>query len=453
MPLVTTTDHKEREHALCGASGAERWLACPGSVAMELKAPGSEEESIYAAEGTQFHELIDKICAPIFAHYNLNGNNSLPQKFNVNVNASGDEESFQPYPREMQEHAIETIKVLFRAIKKYKPKKVFIEKKVYLNEPMAMFGTVDFFFAFKHGNKTVLFLLDIKYGKGKVVEPSSPQLIYYALAVQKTYPKIKFQEFWLHIWQPRAEHDEGPLRQYVMKRKEASNWMNTFAEGAVKAMGMAASGFKGELELTPGDHCGYCSAKAMCNPYLSYLNGKAGDDFLEAPEDLNPTVMYGTRFDANGKEIVSAQHVLAISDEKIIKLLKYKGAITKFLNALTEYGINRFREGNPIPGTKVVEGRSQRKWLSNETKVAEGLTVLGIEDPYDKSLRGLGSIERELQQLGMKGKEERAEAISHLTTRTTPSLTLTLEDDARAAITNSGTAKYDFNDDLADSTT
>ena len=44
-------------HAAKGASGAERWMACPGSVALE--ALFEDQDSPFAAEGSLAHALAE----------------------------------------------------------------------------------------------------------------------------------------------------------------------------------------------------------------------------------------------------------------------------------------------------------------------------------------------------------------------------------------------------------
>ena len=55
MTEHATPDHGERAHAVLSASGADRWLNCPGSVALTRDMP--DTSSSYAEWGTTCHEL------------------------------------------------------------------------------------------------------------------------------------------------------------------------------------------------------------------------------------------------------------------------------------------------------------------------------------------------------------------------------------------------------------
>lgn len=427
MKTTTEINHSERAHALCSASGAERWLNCPGSVALCLKVPEGAP-SPYALEGTKFHELCEKMLEPLIFHYNKD--HSLSVKLIAEMLDDLPGTFISSYPLEMREHAQDYIGEIWQLIGKHKPKKILIEKKMTLNKPLEMFGIADLLFAFKQKEKNILVIVDIKYGAGKTVEPDCPQLIYYALAAQETFPKIKFDESWLYIFQPRVEHEEGTFRKYVLKKREAAKWKATFLDGAKEALAIVKG--KTEPKFVAGDHCQFCSAKPVCVAHAKYIDAQAGIDFTDDPAVLVPAVS-DQRFEI--REFMS--------DEQISRLLLYRKEIEKFLSSLVEYAINRSLEGDPINGWKVVEARSQRKWdTDNGTDIAKELAKLGIKDPWDKKLRGLGSIEKELKTLGVENKK--GAAIAHLTTKTTPGKTLVPDTDSRPAIDASTTAGSDF---------
>ena len=49
--------HADREHALLSASGAHRWLKCPGSARLETLF--EDKDNDFAAEGTLAHEIAE----------------------------------------------------------------------------------------------------------------------------------------------------------------------------------------------------------------------------------------------------------------------------------------------------------------------------------------------------------------------------------------------------------
>ncbi len=86
--------------------------------------------------------------------------------------------------------------------------------------------------------------------------------------------------------------------------------------------------------------------------------------------------------------------------------------------------------GEEIPGYKLVEGRSSRKWVEDIHKVARGLRKLGVEEPYKpKSLITIGAVEK----VTGKGKEAK-EAIATFVTYTEPVKQMVKLSDKRKAI-------------------
>ena len=53
------SNHKDREHALLSASGANRWLACAPSALLEAEFP--ELTNKWAEEGTARHEIAEQV--------------------------------------------------------------------------------------------------------------------------------------------------------------------------------------------------------------------------------------------------------------------------------------------------------------------------------------------------------------------------------------------------------
>lgn len=410
--------HAEREHADCGASGAEKWLACAGCPAMCRKVP-PRPESEESKEGTRAHELAQKIADPVFSQYNKTG--KLPMKM-------VDFEAFDNYPREMWDYIrYGYVDALMLNATEYKPKKVFIEKKVWLSKELEMFGTGDAYFFFKHQGKIILSIWDLKYGKGKVVEANSPQLPYYAAAALEEHKDQvkKVDEVWLNLFQPRAEHPSGEIhRQHFLSWDELREWRDKFLAQGKLCMSLIGKSTKVIAKhLTAGDHCDWCDAMPICPAYKEYVEKKVGAEFADMPalipEILNPDV-----------------NVYDIDTEKLSKFLMAVPLVEAFCRNSKRLAITLMLAGTDVPGWKSVEGRKQRRFRKNqEGDVARGLVALGIDDPWKKSLRGIGEIVTELKSKKTVTKKVADGMIGHLVEMTEPKLTLALIDDPRPAIT------------------
>lgn len=414
----------EKEHALCGASNSSRWLNCPGSVGMELKCP-EEEQSIYAAEGQRAHDLGEIYLRILTDHYHKTGKD-LRGEVDIRDFTTKDD-----YPIEMREHCWEYACLIMDDVMKYKPKKVLIEQKVYLHQGYGMFGTSDCFFGHRNKKKeVVLRVYDLKYGKGYAVEADSTQLPYYALAIAETY-KLDPAEYHFNVFQPRADHTDGPHRTHKINKKQAQKIKKTLIDGARKALEMSQNPEQ-ELELEAGQHCYFCSARAICTEYARHINEQAAMDFEDDPALLVPEVV-DQRFE-----------IATLPDEQISKILHCRKEIERFLSSVVEYAINRYEEGNPVSGWKVVETKPRRRWQDSISNVATGLEKLGIKDPWDRKLRGLGSIETELREVAGVTKKKAAEMIEDLVSMTNPSKTLVPDEDERPGISGTEDAKRDF---------
>lgn len=421
----TQASHSEREHAICSASGAERGLACLGSVAMcALVTP--PEESRAAKEGTQAHELSEKLLYPLVFHYNKTGEDAWDTASIMDFTL------YEHYPREMFDHCLEYTRLIWDNVREYKPKKIFIETKLDLDKNLQMFGTSDCFFGFKLKDKKILSVWDFKYGKRHVVEVRSAQLPFYANAIINS-TGVTPDEAWLNIYQPRAEHKDGEHRVAVLSYKELRDWNEKFLAWGEAAPALIGKNEK-ELEayVTTGDHCLFCDGKIACPAYKKKLQQDAGMDFMDDP-DLLPAPQ-----DAEGRILSYFQQY----PEEAAKFLTAIPRIEKFCTTYKQSSINFIQSGGSIPGWKLVQGRGRRQW-KEEAGVADALKKLGVGDPYDRSLRGLGSIETELKALGHKGKKA-SEAIAHLVQKSTPPYTLAPESDDRQAVTGHEQAQLDF---------
>lgn len=315
------------EHSPLGASSAERWMNCPGSVTMikELELPETDEPS-YRAEGTAMHEA---------AAWALNNGGEAWE-------IAGMEFYGQVITPEMAEGVgvyLDYVRPLARAIDTFG-----IEYRVSSPVHPLFFGTADFWALApwsEMGN--ALHVVDLKGGKGIVVDPEdNAQLKYYAFGVVETLERERSYQIGddvavvLTIVQPRAFHTAGVVRSWATTAGDIREWVHTELVPA-----MAAAEIDGTLDAGPW--CRFCPAKLAC-PMLTGLFRAAAL--------------------ASDQKIVQSNEMLGLS-------ARYVKAVEHYLKAFREEGLRRAMEGQVIPHTKLVKQKANRVWTEDGRAMAE----------------------------------------------------------------------------------
>lgn len=412
--------HSDRLHSLVSASGAYRWTACPGSVAMELQVP-EVQTSVYAEEGTRAHELSEVMLVPL-----LQAGASWEQATRF---ATRDD-----YPEDMLEHVEGYVAYVMEQVERDAPKQVLIEERLCLDEDLGMFGTADVLYAHRGPNGEKFGrIIDLKFGRGVVVEAEgNSQLAYYAAALQARYgAKQPFEQIQVTIYQPRVDHEDGVARSWTLSREDIEAWAERLKASAAEAIEMSGRE-EGEWKLVAGKHCGFCAAKATCGAHARYVSEQAALDFTDAE--------IVERSDALA---VTTGQLVRLDDEQVSRILTARDQIRRFLDSVEQYAITRYQNGKPIPGWKVVTSRTRRCWLKDAEEVARGLKEMGLDegDIFDRKLKTLTGIER---KLGKGGKDK----LAKLVTQTVPGVKLAPADDPRPGHDASQSAANDFPDEI-----
>ena len=74
----------------------------------------------------------------------------------------------------------------------------------------------------------------------------------------------------------------------------------------------------------------------------------------------------------------------SLDNEDIAEILPKLDLLISWANDIKAYALNQATDGHPIPGYKLVEGRSVRKF-SDESAVSQAVIEAGY-DPYEKKL-------------------------------------------------------------------
>jgi hypothetical protein len=262
--MAEEINHSARKHALCSASSAERWLECPGSVGLSMTVPEPPTSS-YALEGTEAHELSEKILD----HW-LKNNYDLKDEF-LQSTREGREDMFD-FVMQYVYACVE------EAMAFDNTPTIRIEQRLTFNEDMKMFGTADFIATGVQDGKATGVIVDLKYGRGKKVKTEgNPQLAYYAVAL-RSCSKKKLEQIKVRIVQPRVEDASTSI---TFSKDDLDAWGLKLTLGAEQALWMAG---KAKAPMyKEGGWCWFCPAKQVCPEIAKKLSEKLVDQF---PDDL-----------------------------------------------------------------------------------------------------------------------------------------------------------------------
>lgn len=336
-------------HSKLGASSAERWMNCPGSVALlkNLKLPETDEPD-YRAEGTCAHEVAADCLK-------TDGDAWEYQHSFTKVGVPDDElvghtEAVQVYLDKMR--PLLKGKILFGVEERFHRPEVHKD----------FFGTIDLWFI--DHEESLLDVTDYKHGIGIVVEvEGNPQIMYYAYSKLLTHPGVRRVR--MRIVQPRGFHPAGPIREWEISAEDLCEWAE---RELVPAMIRAEI----DKELDAGDWCRFCPAKLVC-PLLTGLFGAAMKADLE--------------------------HIVNIGNEALGRGYQHVKGVKFYIKALEEEVHRRLTAGDDVEGTKLVAQRANRVYKSGAEVVLKArLGDAAYTEPELKS-------PAEIEKLGSDAKE------------------------------------------------
>ena len=197
---------------------------------------------------------------------------------------------------------------------------------------------------------------------------------------------------------------KGNVSTDVIDKDALLEWANgDLAEKAKLA-------YEGLGDFHCGEWCRFCKAKAECRERAAANLELARYEF-EAPALLD--------------------------DDEIADVLGKVDALTSWANDVKEYALQQAISGKEWSGWKLVEGRSNRKYIS-EAVVAATVERAGF-DPYEKKILGVTAMQKLL------GKSRFEELLAPYIEKPQGKPTLVPDSDKRPAM---NTAKNDFMEEL-----
>ena len=385
-----------RKHAILSASSAARWLACPPSARLEQEFESNT--SIYAEEGRFAHHLAELYLR----HY-------LGVITKEQLNAKIEElKKNEFYSQEMEDHVQTYVDIAAEKINAARAKSkdaiVFLEQRLDFSYWVPEgFGTGDLTLI----TNDLVEVVDFKYGKGVPVSAErNAQMRLYGLGAYQLFNMLyDIRTVRMTIVQPRLDN----ISTEWLPIDELLTWGNE----VVKPIAQLA--YEGKGEFSAGDHCQFCQARYTCRARAEANLELAKYEFQDPP---------------------------LLEQEEIADVLGRATELRSWVADVLDYALVQARDhGVHWPGWKLVEGRSNRKYVDDDA-VADVLKRAGYKhaDIFEEVLKGVTKMEKLL------GKKKFTELLTDagLVIKPPGKPTLVPESDKRPEIDPLASAKKDF---------
>lgn len=405
-------------HALLSASSSKQWLHCPPSVRLQEGFPN--ESSVYAAEGTFAHE----ICEYKVRKY-LHERVKRPQS---------EEYDTEEIEQITDVYAEFVISIIEKMKENGCEPLAFVEERVdYSHIAPSGFGTADMLIIGKDENgRGLLHVCDFKTGAGVFVDADhNSQMMLYALGGLAAYGFLYDVEIVrMSIIQPRLDN----ISTFECSRAELEEWGESIKP-------IAKLAYEGKGEQHPGDWCRFCRAKPVCKACADEALALCREDFLDldavAFDDTAEESDMTAPYEADTQTAVFKQPGL-IPIAELAEIMPTLNRISSWIEAVFAFvSSEAINHGVPIPGYKVVEGRSKRVFTDTKA-VADTAVANGYTDLYKQSLITLTEFEK------MMGKKKFNELLGEYVAKPPGKLALVPESDPREPVDLTATPDQEF---------
>lgn len=378
-----------KAHSDTGASGMDRWDACPGSVALCADERLDKSTSEYAEEGTLAHSVGDHVLTKGY----------VPK---------GD------YPEDMLaavEVYTDYVQGIWKTVKPHALSKFVSELKFAHPEIHPGFrGTADS--VMYDGAEKTLYVTDYKHGMGVPVDAvRNKQLCYYGIGALLAF-KVPVQKIVLAIAQPRYTLD-APIKTWEISPVDLMEFLSDLIDSIKRTE-------EPNAPLVPGDkQCFFCNAKPICPA-------------------LRERALIATKADFQEDNLPN------LSPEAIGELMRNVAMIESWCKGVKGFAYSEAVQGRVPVGFKLVPKRATRKWIDqNEAskKLATHVNSNMLHELLtEPELKTPAQIEKIIG--GKFGKE----LVSELCVAVSSGDTLVSVDDKRQETNKLDAAKAMFND-------
>lgn len=372
-------------HSPIGASSCERWWNCPGSVELSKQAP-EQPSSYYASQGTAAHTLCEELLTlPVEKQSDIGDT----------IEADGREFTVDDEMMEAAELYVETIQNDIERLG-LSPSDLSVEQRFHLSSVDAeAFGTCDAVLVAPFDR---IIVYDFKYGAGVPVNVhGNKQLLYYSLGAfwscsEVLRDSLSYVES--VVVQPRAAHSEGVVRRHVYTIDELLEFQLGLREAVGRIKSLGEESLKGGIDysavLEAGSWCKFCRAKPICpevqRESLAIVNAQLEHvreleiNLVPKPQDMTP--------------------------DQISEILNRLPILEDWCKSMKSYAFHLAEQGIEVPGYKLVDGRSNRKWVDEDAVLNKFVDEFGTDLYTKQKLISPAQLDKLL-----KGRKDEAEEL------------------------------------------
>jgi len=332
-------------HATLSPSKRVRWSACPGSVREECAYP-EQPSGPSAIDGTHSHTLLEHCiragCADPTTMVGVIMRDHEGE-FIVDADRAARVKIAIDYIARRGENAV-----------------VAAEMRVdpqWLTARTDLAGTVDV--QIHHLGERWLEIIDYKDGMNDAWDSALLQMEQYAVGVLSQFQaaspdQYPFDKVILTVIQPKLA-----LKGGAAIRSVEYSIARVLGEVVEAIVAQAAATDAPDAPLVPGEkQCKYCAHRGACSALATQaLQVVDRVDLSVSAADKDPTTM---------------------TDEQIVQIMEAAPLMRQLLDGVEKEAQRRLEAGVPIPGLKLVNGRTSRSWRLSEDEMAEKLVKLGI---------------------------------------------------------------------------
>jgi len=365
------------KHAKLSPSSADRWMTCPGSVALS---EGLEDKgSSYADEGTAAHYLASGCL-----QYGHNAVQFVGDKIYLwkDTRDGSHFESFSGHKAadyaellctfEVDDDMAGAVQVYVdyaRDVVKSTGGQLLVEQSVpidHLTGEEGATGTSDTIIL----TEDELIVIDLKFGRGhEVSAEGNRQMRMYASGALAEYELLyDFKRVRMAISQPRISHQPSEwtctieeLRTFEAEVAAAATWVRQcFDKQASQEL----------VKYIPSeDACRWCKAKATCPALANFVEDSLGSDF-------------------NNLLTAPAPKVEGVTNDVLAKKMACIDLIEMWCTAVRAKVESELLQGNEVEGYKLVQGKKgNRAWTDAEAAEALMKSMrLKVDEMYDFKL-------------------------------------------------------------------